>query len=150
MRDGERDSGELQVQLKRHDDFARTALVTLAHLDYAHGEQVFLRFVHAPFVLEGERLVDAAVRDVQVVDVGGVPVFGDGEDVDVVQHRAHHLAAGAVRLDKLVLLLHPLRVLKTQFGGERLHLVHERGGYLPGVSLENLLHLRDVRHVFLV
>ena len=148
--DGERHARQFQTEFEGDDDFARTALVTLAHLHDAHGQQLLLGLFEAFLILERERLVHATVGDVQIIDVGRALVFGNGEHVDVVQHGTDHFATRAIGFYQLILLFHSLRFLEAHFGGQRLHLRHQGRAYLARVSLEDFLHLGDAFHIFLM
>ncbi len=84
LRDGDGDVFQLGLNRKWYDDFAGVALVALPHLYDAQGQHVFGCFVDFLLELEGERLVDAAVGDVEIVDVGGFLFVRNAENVDVV------------------------------------------------------------------
>ena len=110
-----------------------------------------VKLVEPLLVLEGESLVDGAVGDVQVVDVGGVLllVFLDGEDVDVVQRAVHHLRLRAVAFYQQVFLFHFLCLLEAHFLGEFLHAAVQHAFHGLRVALEYLFHLGDVAQVLL-
>ena len=95
-------------------------------------------------------MIHAAVRDVEVVDISRTFVFGDGKDINVMQHGADDLAARTVGFDKLVFLLHALRFLETHLRSQSLHLTHQGRTDFPCVSLEDFFHLGDVFHILLM
>ena len=63
-------------------------------------------------VFKGERLVDVALRHVDIVDVGLLLVARDGENIDVVDGMAHHFTLGAEGVDEQVFALHFLCLFK--------------------------------------
>ena len=131
------------VDLERHHDFLRTAAVALPHLDDAEREQFAVRFLQLLLVLEGEGLVDAAVRHVEIVDVGHLLLALDVEHVDVVEHGRDHLALRLEALDEFVALLDGLRLLEAQFGRQSHHFIAHFPLHLPRVALQYLLARLD-------
>ena len=56
LRDGKDDIFQLHIQLKRHDDFTRKALVSFPHFDDAEREQFFFALIQSFLVFKGESL----------------------------------------------------------------------------------------------
>ena len=100
-------------------------------------------------VFKGERLVDVALRHVDIVDVGLLLVARDGENIDVVDGMAHHFTLGAEGVDEQVFALHFLCLFKLQLCRQSLHFFPQTLQYSARFSLQNLACLGDVFLVFL-
>ena len=146
LRDGKDDIFQLHIQLKRHDDFTRKALVSFPHFDDAEREQFFFALIQSFLVFKGESLVDGTVRNVQVVDESGlfIAVFFDGEHVDIVQHVAYHFRFCPVVFQQQVFFLYLLCFFKLHFGCQFLHLLEKHPFYLLGIPFEYFLDFSDV------
>ncbi len=138
-----------QIYGKRDDDFSREALVSLAHLHDAEGQQFRVVLVQFFLVFEGEGLVDAAVGDVQIVDVGYGLLAFYAEDVYVVQQVGDNLAAGAELFDQFILFFDDLGLFEAQFFGQLHHLFFHTAGHFGGISLQYLAASPDTPHVVL-
>ena len=147
LRHGDCDAFQLHLDGERHDDFARTALVSLPHLHDAQCQHVGRFFVHALCIFEGEGLVDTSVGHVQVVDECRMFVVGYREHVDVVVVSGYHLALFAEFECQVILAFQFLCFLKSHLGGQLLHLLHEFGTYSARVSFEYLAHFGHTLHV---
>ena len=147
LRHGDCDAFQLHLDGERHDDFARTALVSLPHLHDAQCQHVGRLFIHALCIFEGEGLVDASVGHVQVVDECRMFVVGYGEHVDIVVISGYHLAFFAELECQVVLAFQFLCFLKSHLGSQLLHLLHEFGTYSACVSFQYLAHFGHTLHV---
>ena len=85
----------------------------------------------------------------QVIDVRRIFVRGDGEDIDVVQHRRYDRRFCPIVFYRLVFELDQLGLLEAQFRGELLHLVVEMFAHLRDVPLQDFLYLGNVLLVLL-
>ena len=83
------------------------------------------------------------------INVGGIAILKDREDIDVVKHGCHDGRFRAVILDHLIFLFHRLRLLEAPLGGQLLHLLVKVFADLRDVSLQDLFYLRDILLVFL-
>ena len=136
--------------MERYDYFLALAGVSLAHFADAQHQKFLGRFVEALLDFEREGLRDAAVYDVQEVDVGLFFAHLDVVDVGVRNHAAHDLALAAIVLQHEVFALECLGLLEPQFSGQLLHLVAHVLLYFAGVSLQYFLGFVNPSHVFLV
>ena len=144
------DAIEGQGEREREDDFTGLAAVALTHFNYAEGEQIAVGFVGAVGVGEGEGLIDAAVGDVEVVDVGCGGVGGYGKDIDVVFVVRDDFCLFAELESELVFLFDLFCFFETQLLGHGEHAILEFFADGSGVAGENLSDFLDVLHVFIM
>ena len=76
---------------------------------------------------------DRPVADMQVIDVGGILVFGQREYVYIVEHRGDHCRFGAVILDDFILFFDLLCFFEPQFSCQFLHLFIQMFAYLRDI-----------------
>ena len=86
------DTLQVDINLLGQDNLLRIAVEPLPHLHNTQLEEFLVCLVEFLLIFEGETLVDRAVRDVDIVDESDLLIVGDGEDIDVVNGMADHLA----------------------------------------------------------
>ena len=104
------------------------AFIPFPHLCDAQAQQLLFGFVDFLFVFECEGLVDDAVGDVEVVDVGILLIGFDGEDVHVMNGAADNLAFFAQLFQGNVAFFDNLGFLELQILAEDFHLLKQ---FLP-------------------
>ena len=147
LRHGERYAFERKVYFKRQNYLFRRAVVAFAHLGNAQRQQLVVAFVELFLVFKRERLVDAAPRDVDIVDESRLFVACYREDVNVVDGVAHHLALCHEARDEQVAALHLLGLFKAQLACQPLHLVAQHAQQPARVALQ---YLAGLGNAFLV
>ena len=138
--------------LHRNDNLLGLAMKAFANFGNRRDEQFLVRFVQLALVFKGETLVDGAVLDVYVVDIGvfTAVVVHDGEDVDVVDRVAHHLALRHKFVQQDILPLQFLSPLELQQLRVFHHFFVEPLAHLPRVALQNLPCLPHILLIVLV
>ena len=93
-------------------------------------------FIELALIFVGEALADGAIFHVKEVDesVVSAVVVGDGEDVDIGDGVAYHLAFGAIIFNKYILLFNAFGGLKLEIFGQSLHVLIQKVAQLAGVS----------------
>lgn len=108
------------------------------------------RFRQGAFGIRSEGLVDAAVSDMEEIDVGRLAIAFDAENVDVVHDTRHDFAARLECFYKHVTFLHCLRFLKAQFAGQLLHFGLHLPGHFGRIAFEDFTARGNVFQVFLL
>ena len=152
MGDGKGGVVECPFELERHYNLAGRAAKALPDVRDGREEQVGIGLVELAVVFEGKTLVDGAVLDVYIVNVGVVVglVIGYAEHIYVGNGMAYHLAAAHETLQEQVALLDNLCPLKLQLLRQGLHLLIQQLAELAGVALEYFAGLAYVFHVVVV
>ena len=126
-----------------HHRLCRIAEFTIGFGDGIR-ENLFGRLVEFFAKFEGGALHHRSVTHVHIVDKSEVVVRLVGINIDIGFGGTHHHRFCLVALDDLVFSFQFLRLLKTEFGGEALHLRHEVVRHRLGVAPEDMFHLRYV------
>ena len=140
---------QLPFHLERHDNLFRSRVETLSDFRYGGNQKFLVALLQLALILVGEALVDSAVFYVNIVDEGilhGV-IIHDGEDINVGNGMAYHLAFCLKFVQQLVLLLVFFGYFEAQKFGIFHHQIIEIFAHFAGVSLQNFTCLA---HVFLV
>jgi len=148
LRDRLADPVNREVNGEGHYDFVRVVRIPFAHFDNAQCEQVGVAFVKPLAVFEREGLVDAAVGNMEKIDVGRLVVAFNAENVDVVHCARHDFTACLERLYQHVAFFHCLCFLKAHFAGQLLHFGFHLAGHFGRVAFENFTAGGNVFQVF--
>ena len=94
LRNKERGIFHFPFYFKRHDNLFCRRMEAVANLRNSDKQQFLVGFLQLSFVFVGETLVNRAVFDMNIVDVGIVPVvvIDDGKYIDIRYRLTNHLA----------------------------------------------------------